>query len=56
MQFRDDPAHWEQRAREARSIAESLTSREAIESMLEIARSYEKLAELARARAKVRDR
>ncbi len=48
--FRDDVAHWRNRAAEARTIALSLTSREAKRRMLSIAINYLKIAREAEAR------
>jgi hypothetical protein len=45
-----DPAHWLQRAKEARRIAEQLDDPIAKQTMQEIARSYEHLATLAEGR------
>jgi hypothetical protein len=42
----NDPAHWRQRAEEARRIAEQLADAVAKQTMLDIARSYDNLAEL----------
>jgi hypothetical protein len=47
----DDPAHWRQRAEEARRMADQLADPEAKQAMLEIAASYEQLAKIAEARA-----
>ncbi len=49
--FRDDAAHWRNRAAEARTIALSLTSREAKRRMLSVAINYMKIAREAEARA-----
>jgi hypothetical protein len=43
----DDPAYWRECAREARRIAEQLADAVAKQTMLEIARSYDNLAEIA---------
>jgi hypothetical protein len=51
--FRDDVAHWHKRAAEARTIAMSLTSREAKRRMLSIAINYLKIAREAEARTGV---
>ena len=40
----DDPAHWRQRAAESRRIAEQLDDPNQKKTMLEIAESYEQLA------------
>jgi hypothetical protein len=42
-----DPAHWRERAEEARRVAEALADPKARQTMLEIAESYERLAERA---------
>jgi hypothetical protein len=42
-----DPAHWRERADEARRVAETLADPKARKTMLEIAESYERLAERA---------
>jgi hypothetical protein len=47
----DDPAHWRQKADEARRMADQLADPEAKQAMLEIAASYEQLAKIAGARA-----
>jgi hypothetical protein len=41
-----DPEHWRRRADESRKIADQLDDPDARATMLEIARSYEQLAEL----------
>jgi hypothetical protein len=46
-----DPAHWRERAEEARRVAETLTDPKARQTMQEIAESYERLAERALMRA-----
>ena len=46
----NDPAYWRQRAEEARAVADQLSDPLAQKAMLEIARSYEALADLAAAR------
>ena len=46
-----DPAHWRERAEDARRVAETLTDPKARQTMLEIAESYERLAERALIRA-----
>ena len=43
----DDPAHWQQRAEEARRIADQLDDLTAKNTMRDIALSYERLAALA---------
>jgi len=50
--FINDPAHWRQRAEEARTIAEQMNDLQSRESMLRIAKDYERLAERADQRAK----
>jgi hypothetical protein len=47
-----DPAHWRQRAEECRKAAEKLEDPDAKATLLEICRSYEKLADLAARQAK----
>jgi hypothetical protein len=47
----NDPAYWRQRAEEARAVAGQLSDPVAQKAMLEIASSYEALADLATARA-----
>ncbi len=42
-----DAAHWRERAREARALAEEMSDQEARSRMLRIAADYEKLAERA---------
>ena len=46
-QLINDPEHWRRRAIEARRIAQSLTIMLRKETMQEIARSYERIAEIA---------
>ena len=46
----NDPAYWRQRAEEARVVAGQLSDPVAQKAMLEIAGSYEALADLAAAR------
>jgi hypothetical protein len=46
----NDPAYWRQRAEEARAVAGQLSDPIAQKVMLEIASSYEALADLAAAR------
>ncbi len=48
----DKPAHWLERAEEARSIAEQLSDPESRRMMLRIAEDYERLATHARRRKK----
>jgi hypothetical protein len=45
-----DQNHWEQRAKEARALAEHIADPVAKRAMLEIAASYEKIAKRAEAR------
>ena len=45
--FIHDPAHWRQRAEEARTIADQMNDAEAKRMMLKIADDYEKLAKRA---------
>jgi hypothetical protein len=47
----DDPEHWRQRAKEARSVAEQLTDPTSKAAMLRIAADYERIAEQAQVRA-----
>jgi hypothetical protein len=46
----DDPSHWRQRAQEARAEADKLGDASMKQTMLEIAASYERLAEIAERR------
>ncbi len=48
-------AHWRERARQMRALAEKLTDEEAGHRMLMIAADYEKLAERAEASSKTRE-
>jgi len=50
----DDPKHWQERAEEARSIAEELKDLESKRMLLRIADDYDRLAAHARARMKAR--
>jgi hypothetical protein len=50
--FINDPAHWRQRAEEARTVAEQMNEPQSKEAMLRIAKDYERLAERAAQRAK----
>jgi hypothetical protein len=50
--FINDPAHWRQRAAEARAIAESLNDPQSKEAMQRIAKDYDHLAERAERRAR----
>ena len=47
----DDPAHWRQKAYEARRMAHQLSDPEAKRTMLGIAASYEQLARIVDGRA-----
>jgi hypothetical protein len=51
--FINDPAHWRQRAEEARAIAEQMNDLNSKDAMLRIAKDYERLAERAEGRGKV---
>lgn len=42
-----DPAHWRERAREARLLAEQMSDRDSRSRMLKIAADYDRLAERA---------
>ena len=46
----NDPAYWRERAEEARRIAEQLADAVAKDMMLDVARSYDKLAKIAEER------
>jgi hypothetical protein len=46
----DDPAHWRQRAQEARAEGDRLSDPAMKETMLEIAAAYKRLAEIAERR------
>jgi hypothetical protein len=48
----NNPESWRQRAAEARAIASGMTDPDAKRTMLEVAQSYERLAERAGLRAK----
>ncbi len=48
----DDPAHWRSRAANARAMADQMRNPEARRTMLEIAVSYDLLAERAEQRNK----
>jgi hypothetical protein len=50
--FINDPAHWRQRAKEARTLAEQINDQASKEAMLRIAQDYDRLAERATRRAK----
>ena len=43
----DDPAHWRQRAQEARTEADKMADPDAKRTLLEIAEAFERLAVLA---------
>ena len=51
MALMNDPAHWRERAEEARRIAEDLSDREAQRMMLGVADSYDRLAQHAETRS-----
>ena len=46
----NDPEHWRNRAEEARTIAEQMSDRDAIATMLHVAGEYEDLAQKAECR------
>ena len=46
LKWLSDPEHWRNRAEEARTIAEQMSTSEARESMTRIAREYDRLAEM----------
>jgi hypothetical protein len=48
----DNPEHWQERAEEARSIAEQMSDPDSKRMMLRIAEDYERLAAHARRRMK----
>jgi DNA-binding ferritin-like protein len=48
----DNPGHWQERAEEARSIAEQMSDPDSKQMMLRIAEDYEQLAAHARRRMK----
>jgi hypothetical protein len=48
----DNPEHWQERAEEARSIAEQMSDPDSKQMMLRIAEDYERLAVHARRRMK----
>ena len=50
--FINDPAHWRRRAEEARTIAEQMSDLQSKDSMLRIAKDYERLAKRAEQRGK----
>lgn len=47
----NDPAHWRNRAEEMRVLAESAKDHAAKESMLKVAKDYDRLAERAEKRS-----
>ena len=47
----NDPAHWRSRAEEMRALAESAKDDAAKETMLRVAKDYERLAERAEKRS-----
>jgi hypothetical protein len=50
--FINDPEHWRQRAEQMRALAGEVNDEQAKETMLRIAKDYERLAERAEQRAK----
>jgi hypothetical protein len=50
MSVLDDPKHWKERAKEARELAAQMADPVAKETMLEVARSYDKLVVRAMSR------
>ena len=46
----NDPAHWRQRADEARRLAEQIADADARQALQDIASSYDRLAKLAEGR------
>jgi DNA-binding ferritin-like protein len=48
----DNPGHWQERAEQARSIAEQMADPDSKRMMLRIAEDYERLAAQARRRMK----
>jgi hypothetical protein len=48
----NDPAHWRQRAEEARILAEQMNDEKSKQMMLRIADDYDRLAQRAKDRAK----
>ena len=48
--FINDPAHWRQRAEEARAIADQMNDPESKRMMLKVAEDYDRLAERAEQR------
>jgi hypothetical protein len=51
----NDPAYWQQRAEEARALADQIDDPIARNTMLEIAAGYEQMAALAAARLLARE-
>ena len=49
--FINDPAHWRQRAKEARALADQMDDPQSKQAMMRIAEDYERLAERAAGRA-----
>jgi len=47
----NDPGHWRDRAEEMRALAEDVTDEQARETMLRLARDYDRLAERAELRS-----
>ncbi len=47
----NDPTYWHERARELRTLAQDVTDESARETMLQIAKDYEHLAERAALRS-----
>jgi hypothetical protein len=45
--FVNDPKHWQERAAEARAVAESLTDPLARSQMMEVAAAYDRMAKRA---------
>jgi hypothetical protein len=50
--FINDPEHWRKRAEEARKLADQMDDPDAKQTMLGIAKDYDRLAERAEHRAK----
>jgi hypothetical protein len=48
----NDPAHWRQRAAEARTIADQMTDPEGKRRMLEVAENYNRIADRAEERVR----
>jgi hypothetical protein len=49
----DNEAHWRDRAKEARAVAEKMSNSETRRTMLDIARQYDQLADRARERSEL---